>query len=144
MTADTPSARGPSRVEGLVTAAVVAACVAFVLVELHPQLLVADTTPAGGDMGAHVWGPAYLRDHLLPHWRLTGWSPDWYSGFPAYHFYMVVPSLLIVALDVVLPYGIAFKVVRAGNCAGGGTPLRNGIWAASLPASNFSTSGLSR
>ena len=66
MTADTPSARGPSRVEGLVTAAVVAACVAFVLVELHPQLLVADTTPAGGDMGAHVWGPAYLRDHLLP------------------------------------------------------------------------------
>ncbi len=23
------------------------------------------STPAGGDMGAHVWAPAYLRDHLL-------------------------------------------------------------------------------
>ena len=23
-------------------------------------------------MGAHVWGPAYLRDHLLPHGRLVG------------------------------------------------------------------------
>ncbi len=35
-------------------------------------------------MGAHVWGPAFLRDHLLPQGRLTGWTPDWYDGFPAY------------------------------------------------------------
>ena len=34
-------------------------------------------------MGAHVWGPAYLRDHLLPNGRITGWAPDWYAGFPA-------------------------------------------------------------
>ena len=54
---------------------------------------------------------AYLRDVLIPSGRLSGWSPDWYAGFPAYQFYMVVPSLLIVLLDVVLPYGIAFKVV---------------------------------
>ena len=76
-----------------------------------PDLLFANTTPAGGDMGAHVWGPAYLRDHLLPHWRLTGWTPDWYAGFPAFQFYMVLPALLIVLLDVVLPYGVAFKLV---------------------------------
>ena len=42
-------------------------------------------------MGAHVWGPAYLRDHILPHWRLSGWAPDWYAGFPMYQFYMVHP-----------------------------------------------------
>jgi hypothetical protein len=71
----------------------------FVLAQLSPSLLVANTTPAGGDMGAHVWGPAYLRDHLLPEGRLAGWAPDWYAGFPAYHFYMVVPALLVVALD---------------------------------------------
>jgi hypothetical protein len=114
MTATTEPDAAPARrrpVEAWVTAAVVAVCVGFVLVELHPQLLVADTTPAGGDMGAHVWAPAFLRDHLLPHGRLTGWTPDWYAGFPAYHFYMVVPSLLILALDVALPYGIAFKLV---------------------------------
>ncbi len=79
---------------------VVGLCVGFVLWHLQPNLLLRNTTPAGGDMGAHVWGPAYLRDHLLPHGRVSGWSPDWYAGFPAYQFYMVLPSLLIVLLDV--------------------------------------------
>ena len=62
-------------------------------------------------MGAHVWGPAFLRDHLLSNWQLNGWSMDWYAGMPTYRFYMVVPALAIVALDTVLPYGIAFKLV---------------------------------
>ena len=35
---------------------------------------------------------------------------DWYAGFPMYRFYMVVPALLTVLLDVFLPYGIAFKI----------------------------------
>src|SRR4051812_6706621 len=99
----------------LVTFALVAGAVLFTLAQLQPGLLVASTTPAGGDMGAHVWGPAFLRDHLLPHGRLTGWTPDWYAGFPAYVFYMVVPSLAIVALDVVLPYGVAFKLVTVAG-----------------------------
>ncbi len=77
---------------------------------VQPSLLFRNSTPTGGDMGAHVWGPAYLRDHLLP-WKLNGWSMDWYSGFPVYRFYMVVPALMIVLLDVVLPYGVAFKLV---------------------------------
>lgn len=101
--------------ENVLTAVVVAGAVAFVLLQLQPRLLLADTIPSGGDMGAHVWGPAYLRDHLLTQGRLTGWSPDWYAGFPAFHFYMVLPSLLIVALDVVLPYGIAFKLVSVAG-----------------------------
>ncbi|MBW3580152.1 MAG: hypothetical protein KY431_03850 [Actinobacteria bacterium] len=99
----------------LLTAGLVVAAVAFTFVQLQPRLLLSDTLPAGGDMGAHVWGPAFLRDHLLPQWRLSGWSPDWYAGFPAYHFYMVVPSLLIVALDVVLPYTIAFKLISVSG-----------------------------
>lgn len=77
---------------------------------VQPSLLVRDSTPTGGDMGAHVWGPAYLRDHLLP-WKLNGWSMDWYSGLPVYRFYMVVPALFILLLDVVLPYGVAFKLI---------------------------------
>ncbi len=93
---------------------VVAACVAFVFVELHPELLFRNTTPAGGDTAAHVWWPAYLRDHLLP-WRLSGWSPDFYGGFPAGQFYFPIPALLIVALDIVFPYNIAFKL---GTVAG--------------------------
>ena len=71
----------------------------FTLAQLHPDLLFTNTTPAGGDMGAHVWGPAYLRDHLLPHCRLSGWAPDWYAGFPMYQFYMVLPALAVVLLE---------------------------------------------
>lgn len=78
---------------------------------LHPEQIFSNTTPTGGDMGAHVWAPAYLRDHLLPNFQLSGWSMDWYSGLPVYRFYMVVPALAIVLLDVVLPYGVAFKIV---------------------------------
>jgi hypothetical protein len=89
----------------------VAGATLFVLWQMNPSLLLAHTTPSGGDMGAHVWGPAYLRDHLLHHGQLTGWTPDWYAGFPAFTFYFPLPSLLIVLLDVLLPYGVAFKLV---------------------------------
>ena len=76
------------------------ACSAFVVAAVHPELVLRNTTPTGGDMGAHVWGPDYLLHHLLPKLRLSGWTPDWYDGFPAYQFYMVVPSLLVVVLNV--------------------------------------------
>ena len=75
------------------------ACGIAVFVSLGPDLLFRNTTPTGGDMGAHVWGPKFLTDHLLPEFRVTGWTQDWYAGFPAYVFYMVVPSLLIVWLS---------------------------------------------
>ena len=87
------------RIERWVTWAIVAAAALFVLGSLHPQLIFQDSTPTGGDMGAHVWGPRYLADHLLPDLRVTGWTQDWYAGFPAYVFYMVVPSLFIVWLQ---------------------------------------------
>lgn len=83
----------------------------FLLLALHPSLILRNNIPTGGDMGAHVWAPAYLRDHLLTNFKLSGWSMDWYSGLPIYRFYMVVPALMIVLLDVVLPYGIAIKII---------------------------------
>ena len=90
----------PDSFERVVTASVVSLCAAFVFWQLQPELIFSDTTPTGGDMGAHVWGPAFLRDELLPRFQLSGWTPDWYGGFPAFHFYMVVPALAIVVLDV--------------------------------------------
>ncbi len=99
------------RLETWVGIGVVVACCLFVLFQVQPDLLLRNTTPAGGDTGAHVWWPAYLRDHLLPQGRIAGWSPDWFAGFPAGQFYFPFPALLIVALDVVLPYNIAFKLV---------------------------------
>jgi hypothetical protein len=103
----------PERVIRIVDIAVVLAVSGFVLGQLGLGNLLLNTTPAGGDMGAHVWGPAFLRDHVLPHGQLTGWTPDWYDGFPAYQFYMVLPALLIVALNAGV-HGWAALVPAAG------------------------------
>lgn len=89
---------------------VVGGATIFLLLTLHPDLILRNNTPTGGDMGAHVWGPAFLRDHLLNNFRLAGWSMDWYAGLPVYRYYMVVPALFIVGLNLVLPYGIAIKI----------------------------------
>lgn len=94
-----------------VTLAVILVVTGFVFMELQPRLLFRNTTPSGGDMGAHVWAPAYLKHHLLPKGRLSGWTPDWYDGFPALFFYFPLPSLLIALLSYLLPYGVAFKLV---------------------------------
>jgi len=102
-------------IEAWVTVAVVAAAVIFTFFQLQPRLLLTNTTPAGGDTGAHVWGPDFLRHHVLPHFRLTGWAPSWYAGFPAYVFYFPLPALLIAFLSFVLPYGIAFKLVTVAG-----------------------------
>ncbi len=82
-------------------------------VDDNRDLIFDDTTPTGGDMGAHVWAPAFLRDHLLPSGQISGWSMDWYGGLPLYRFYMVIPALAIVALDAIpfVAYGVAFKIV---------------------------------
>lgn len=92
-------------------AVAVAACL-YVAAQLHPGLWFRDTTPNGGDLGAHVWWPDFLRDHWFGSGRLAGWAPDWYAGFPAGQFYFPVPALLIALLDLVgLPYNVAFKLV---------------------------------
>ena len=94
-----------------VTTAIMMNVVHFNPLSASRDLVFDDTMPTGGDFGAHVWGPAFLRDHLLPAWRLNGWSMDWYAGMPTYRFYMVVPALLVVIVDSVLAYGIALKLV---------------------------------
>ncbi|MEJ7764488.1 MAG: 6-pyruvoyl-tetrahydropterin synthase-related protein, partial [Acidimicrobiales bacterium] len=99
----------------LANVAVVACCCVFVWLHLQPHLLLRNTTPSGGDMGAHVWGPAYLRDTLLADGRLTGWTMDWYAGFPALTFYFPLPSLMIALLSFLVPYGIAFKLVTVAG-----------------------------
>ena len=94
---------------------VAVAAAAMVFWGLGPSEIFIDSTPTGGDMGAHVWGPAFLRDELLPSLQLRGWSPDWYAGFPAMHFYMVLPYLFVVFVDLFAPYGVAFKLVAVSG-----------------------------
>ncbi|MEX2279609.1 MAG: hypothetical protein WEA76_05915 [Acidimicrobiia bacterium] len=108
----------PPRRRSWVPVGVVTVTSLIILGVLQPQLLIDSSTPSGGDMGAHVFGPAFLRDVLIPEGRLLGWSNDWFAGFPAYYFYFPLPSLVIVLLDVFLPYGTAFKLVTVMGLVG--------------------------
>ena len=102
---------GRIRNQPLLPVLLVAGTSLIILLAMQPWLILSPTTPTGGDTGAHVFGPAYLRDNLLPAGKLLGWSNDWFAGFPIFYFYFPLPSLTIVALDLVLPYGVAFKIV---------------------------------
>ncbi len=114
--------------------------------QLHPSLLFTSTTTAGGDTGAHVALPAFLKAHLLTHGQLTGWDPGWYDGFPLYTFYFPLPGLLVVVLNAVFTYDVAFKLVTVlgtlllplcawafGRLAGLRDPLPACLAAATLP-----------
>lgn len=85
--------------------------VGAIFIVMNPVLIFTANTPSGGDMGAHVAVPAYLRDAMLPEGRIIGWSNDWFAGFPFLYFYFPIPALVTVLLDVILPYGVAFKLV---------------------------------
>lgn len=96
----------PSWIEPVILVVVVG----FVLWQLAPTALFSSSLPTGSDLGGHVAGPIQLG-HLLP--ALTGWSNQQFGGLALYQFYMPVPALLIVLVNVVLPYGTAVKIVVA-------------------------------
>ena len=101
--------------EAAITLLVVGACVGLTFWQLQPSQIFKETTPAGGDMGAHVWLPAYVKRALLPHLQITGWTPDWYSGFPALTYYFPLPIVAIAVLSYVVPYDIAFKLISVAG-----------------------------
>lgn len=94
----------------LVNLAGLAAIYAVLLAFLKPSLLLTLTSTSGGDTGAHIAWAWYLKRDFLPHFRLSGWTQDWYAGFPLFQFYFVVPYLLIALLSFLIPYQIAFKL----------------------------------
>ncbi len=99
------------RIVRVVTALVVVGASTWAVLQvIHPKLVFSNNTPTGGDFGAHVMAPAYLRDHLLPNFQLSGWTNYWYAGTPLYRFYMVVPALIILFFNIFFPYGVAMKI----------------------------------
>jgi hypothetical protein len=107
----TPRVTGWARwLPALATLACIAGVIVVTLWQLHPNLLVQNSTETGGDTGAHVMMPRYLLT-LLGHGQLTGWDPSWYDGYPIYTFYFVVPDLLAALAGKVIAYNVAFKLV---------------------------------
>ncbi|MBI4018647.1 MAG: hypothetical protein HY364_00150 [Candidatus Aenigmarchaeota archaeon] len=52
-----------------------------------------------------------MKTHLLPEYKITGWSPGWYAGFPMFVFYFPMAYLLIALISYIIPFNIAFKLV---------------------------------
>jgi hypothetical protein len=114
LTDSAPAAHAPSRdrwwwVPGAITVITIASVIVVTLSQLHPSMLLTNTTTTGGDTGAHVAMPRFLET-LLSHGHLTGWDPGWYDGFPLYTFYFTIPDLFIAIGGWVIPYGVAFKL----------------------------------
>ncbi len=95
----------------IITFGAVAGVIAVVLWQLHPSLLLSNTTITGGDTGAHVGLASFLKTNLLPHGHLTGWDPGAYDGFALNTFYFPLPDAIAAALGYIIPFNIAFKLV---------------------------------
>jgi phosphomannomutase len=137
--------RAPT-VGGLFTFFCLVALTVFVFSQLQPSDLFKQTLTDGGDMGAHVYLPWFMRHFLLPHGRITGWSSGWYDGFPIFTFYFPLPSLLIALASFVIPYTVAFKLITVsgllimpvsawamGKLAGWEAPVPVALAASTLP-----------
>ena len=95
----------------VVTLAAVGAVIGVVVWQLHPSLVLANTTITGGDTGAHVGLAGFLKANLLPHGHITGWDPGAYDGFALNTLYFPLPDLLAALGGFVIPFNISFKLV---------------------------------
>ncbi len=91
--------------------AVILVVFAFLLQHFQPRLLLSETTVSGGDTGSHNYLFHFMRTNLLPNLKLTGWSPDWYLGFPAFQFYFPLAYAIGAILSSVVHPNVAMKIV---------------------------------
>ena len=87
----------------------------FLLSFPHPELILKDTLVTGGDTASHYFTAVYLKDHLLPQARIVGWQPGNYAGFPLFQMYFPLPFLVMVALSLLMPLTVAFKIVSVAG-----------------------------
>jgi len=100
----------PDRMRVAAELAVFIAIAVVLLIFFRPGLLLSQTTTTGGDTGAHIYMPWYLKTHLLPRGLVSGWSQDWFAGFPAMHFYFPFVLTVQALLAYIIPYEVAFKL----------------------------------
>ncbi len=101
------------KLSALSTFLIVAGVLAFVTAQMYPGLIFEPTMDVGGDTAGHVVVVYYFIHHILPSFRLTGWDPQWFDGFPLYTFYFPFPPLVIAFFSWFAPYAVAFKMGTA-------------------------------
>jgi len=82
---------------------------------MPPAYLLMDTTAVGGDTPAHNYLASQLKQMLASGQGVVGWADGWWCGFPLFQYYFCLPYLLIVLLDLILPFNVAFKLVSVSG-----------------------------
>lgn len=88
---------------------------AFLLNYYKPELILLKTTASGGDMGSMNYLAKYMRDYLLPHGKIFGWSPGRWAGYPIFQWIFPLPYIIIALLSYLIPLEISFKIVAASG-----------------------------
>ena len=83
----------------------------ILLIFLRVDLVFSDSLPTGGDMGAHVVPTKFFVSELFSNFKISGWSNDWFAGYPAYYFYFPLPPTIVAILSPIFPFGVAFKIM---------------------------------
>lgn len=94
---------------GLVDAAVIFVVIYVTVSSLHPSLVFSSSLITGGDTGAHLALPAYLKT-TGNMFNLTPWYPGWFAGMPAYAYYFVLPDVLATLASYVIGFAVAMKL----------------------------------
>jgi len=83
----------------------------FLLSHFPASLMLSKTTTTGGDTGSDNYIAGYLRDYLIPHGKLIGWSQGRWLGYPMFQYIFILPYLVMVLMSYAVPLEIAFKIV---------------------------------
>ncbi|MBU5688312.1 MAG: hypothetical protein KQA31_02815, partial [Candidatus Aenigmarchaeota archaeon] len=96
--------------EAIIDILVLATIFTFLLSYFKPSLIFSNTVISAGDTVGHYYGAYFMNKYLIPHFKLIGWSQDWFLGYPAFQFYFPFVFLLIGFLGYLIPLNIAFKI----------------------------------
>lgn len=94
---------------GLIDAGVILVVIYITVWSLHPSLIFSSSLITGGDTGAHLALPAYLKT-TGNIFNLTPWYPGWFAGMPAYTYYFVLPDFLATIASYVIGFAVAMKL----------------------------------
>ena len=62
-------------------------------------------------MGAHIVPTEFFVTELFNNFKLSGWSQDWFAGYPVYYFYFPLPPIITSLLNFLFPFSISFKTM---------------------------------
>ena len=82
----------------------------FWIYKIDFSLIIKDTILTGGDSASWYQTAKHLKDVLIPHGRLFGWSLSNFFGYNELQHYFPLPFLFSVVLSYVIPLTIALKI----------------------------------